>query len=153
MLLTLLPLVILTDLAAAASAGHWVNTWVTMLQLTEYQNVPNPPFTLHTSIPAPSYIRIRISNAFGVTDLPITQVGVALPLNDSAGTPEIVPSSMVPLTFSGNQSIIIPNGAQILSDPTYYPLEAQSMVTVGLYTEQGQQGFYITGHPGSRTTS
>ncbi|KIJ59996.1 hypothetical protein HYDPIDRAFT_99615 [Hydnomerulius pinastri MD-312] len=154
-------------MTAAVPAGHWVNTWVTMPQLTEYYNVPNPPFngtdsiftnstirqTLHTSIPAPSYIRVRISNAFGVNDLPITQVAVALPRNGSAGTPEIVPGSSVPLTFSGNQSIIIPNGAQVVSDPIYYPLEAQSMVTVDLYTEQGQQGFYITSHPGSRTTS
>ena len=60
---------------------------------------------------------------------------------------------MVPVTFSGNQSVIIPSGAQVVSDPIYYPLEAQSIVTVDLYTEQGQQGFYITSHPGSRTTS
>ena len=90
---------------------------------------------------------------FGVNDLPITQVGVGLPLNGSAGTPAIVPDFMVLLTFSGNQSIIIPNGAQVVSDPIYYPLEAQSMVTVDLYTDQGQKGFYITSHPGSRTTS
>lgn len=30
--------------AAAVPAGHWVDTWVTMPQLTEYYNVPNPPF-------------------------------------------------------------------------------------------------------------
>ncbi|KAF8438955.1 SGNH hydrolase-type esterase domain-containing protein [Boletus edulis BED1] len=59
---------------------------------------------------------------------------------------------MIAITFSGNQSIIIPNGAQVVSDPIYYQLEAQS-VTVDLYTERGQQGFYITSHPGSRTTS
>jgi len=90
---------------------------------------------------------------FGVNDLPITQAGIGLPLNGSAGTSEVIPGSMVPLTFSGNQSIIVPNGAQVVSDPIYYPLEAQSMVTVDLYTELGQQGFYITSHPGSRTTS
>ncbi|KAF8551166.1 hypothetical protein OG21DRAFT_1542785 [Imleria badia] len=136
-------LVSLTGLAVAVPAGHWVNTWVTMPQLTEYSNVPNPPFnetdsiltnstirqTLHTSIPASSYIRVRISNPHH-------------PSWRRAGTPEIVVGSIVPLTFSGNQSIIIPNGAH-----------TQSMVTVDLYTEQGQQGFYITSHPGSRTTS
>ena len=30
--------------AGAVPAGHWVDTWVTMPQLTEYYNVPNPPF-------------------------------------------------------------------------------------------------------------
>ena len=29
---------------AAVPAGHWVDTWVSMPQLTEYYNVPNPPF-------------------------------------------------------------------------------------------------------------
>ncbi|KAH9843624.1 extracellular GDSL-like lipase/acylhydrolase [Rhodofomes roseus] len=148
-------------------AGHWVDIWVTMPQLTEYYNVPNPPFngtnsiftnstirqTLHTSIPAESYIRIRISNAFGVNDFPSTQVAVALPLDGAAGSPQIVPGSSVPLTFSGNTSIIIPDGAQVVSDPIYYPLEAQSMVTVTLYTKAGQEGFYITSHPGSRTNT
>ena len=45
---TLLPLVALAGLAAAIPAGHWVNTWVAMPQLTEYSNVPNPPFVCLT---------------------------------------------------------------------------------------------------------
>ena len=96
---------------------------------------------------------MRISNAFGVNDLPITQVAIAMPLDGAAGTPQIVPGSSVPLTFSGNTSIIIPNGAQVVSDPIYYPVANQTMVTVTLYTEQGQEGFYITSHPGSRTNT
>ncbi|KAG6379952.1 SGNH hydrolase-type esterase domain-containing protein [Boletus reticuloceps] len=91
-----------------------------MPQLTEYYNVPNQPFTLHTSIAASSYIRIRISNVFGVNDLPITR------------------------------SIIIPNSAQVVSNPIYYQLEAQSVVTGPVY---GAGVLYITSHPGSRTTS
>lgn len=39
---TLLLLVALAGLAAAVPAGHWLNTWVTMPQLTECDNVPNP---------------------------------------------------------------------------------------------------------------
>ncbi|KAI0734866.1 SGNH hydrolase-type esterase domain-containing protein [Fomitopsis betulina] len=153
--------------AAAVPAGHWVDTWVTMPQLTEYYNVPNPPFngtnsiftnstirqTIHTSIAAESYVRLRISNAFGVNDLPITQVAIAMPLDGAAGSPQIVPGSSMPLTFSGNTSIIIPNGAQVVSDAIYYPVANQTMVTVTLYTEQGQEGFYITSHPGSRTNT
>ena len=47
------PLVTLSGLAVAMPAGHWVNTWVAMPQLTEYSNVPNPPFVrLHPIIHA-----------------------------------------------------------------------------------------------------
>lgn len=76
-----------------------------------------------------------------------------MPLDGAAGSPQIVPGSSVPLTFPGNTWIIIPNGAQVVSDPIYYPVANQTMIPVTLYTEQGQEGFYITSHPGSRTNT
>ncbi|KAL6244314.1 hypothetical protein RBB50_008556 [Rhinocladiella similis] len=147
--------------------GHWVDTWTAMPQLTEYTNLPPAPYntstvifnnstirqTLHTSVGA-SQIRIRISNAFGLTDLPITSMTIALPYNGSAGTSAIQPSTLQTVTFSGgDESIVIPDGALGVSDPLDFPVEAQSMITVTMYLASGQQGTYITSHPGSRTTS
>ncbi|KAK5458462.1 hypothetical protein LTS15_004544 [Exophiala xenobiotica] len=133
--------------------GHWVDTWTAMPQLTEYTNLPPPPYTLHTSTGA-SQIRIRISNAFGLTDLPITAVTIALPYNGSAGVSAIQPSTLQTVTFSGGEaSIVIPDGALAVSDPLDFPVEPQSMVMVTMYLATGQEGTYITSHPGSRDTS
>lgn len=111
--------------------------------------------TLRMTIGA-EYIRVRISNAFGVTNLPITAVTVAYPalgVNASAGASAILTNSTKQLTFSGNQSISIPNGALAVSDPIEFPIKALSTLTVTMYLANGQTTNYITSHPGSRTTS
>jgi hypothetical protein len=73
--------------AAAPAPTHWVDTWVSMPQLTEPSKLPLPPFTqptgvltdttvrqtIHISIGG-RVLRLRFSNAFGGSDLPITAV-------------------------------------------------------------------------------
>lgn len=98
-------------------------------------------------------IRLRFSNAFGVTDLPITAVTVALPFNGSAGVSAIQPKTLQTVTFSGNTSIIIPNAGLAVSDPLNFPVQPQSMITVTIFLANGQTTNLITSHPGSRTTS
>ena len=98
-------------------------------------------------------IRIRISNAFGINDLPITAVTVALPFNGSAGVSAIQPSTLRTVSFSGSSSITIPNGALAVSDPLNFRIEPQSVISVSMYLAAGQQSNDITSHPGSRTTS
>jgi len=98
-------------------------------------------------------IRLRFSNAFGVNDLPIDAVTVALPYNGSAGVRAIVPRTLKTVTFGGNSSFIVPNGALVVCDPIDFDVKPQSMLTVTMYLASGQQGMSITSHPGSRTTS
>ncbi|CAL1709482.1 unnamed protein product [Somion occarium] len=145
--------------------GHWVDTWTAMPQLTEPENLPPAPFnqtgsvfrdstirqTLHMSIGA-EQIRIRFSNVFGTTDLPITAVTVALPVNGTAGVSAIEPSTLQTVTFSGNSSVIVPNGALVVSDPINFRIQPQSMITVTMFLQDGQASNAITSHPGSRTT-
>ncbi|KIO27998.1 hypothetical protein M407DRAFT_14808 [Tulasnella calospora MUT 4182] len=137
-----------------------------MPQLTETSNLPPSPFTqtasvfknstirqtIHTSIGA-QQIRIRLSNAFGTTDLPITAATVALTYNNTAGSPAIIPQTLQKLTFSGDSSIIVPNGALAVSDPINFVIKPQQMITISLYLADGQTTNSITSHPGSRTTS
>ncbi|TFK51192.1 SGNH hydrolase [Heliocybe sulcata] len=137
-----------------------------MPQLTEYTNLPPPPFnqsnlvfynstlrqTLHMSVGG-EQIRLEFSNAFGTVDLPITAVTVALPSNGSSGDSAIKTETLQPVTFSGNSSIIVPNGALVVSDPLNFPIAPQSTITVTMYLAQGQASNYITSHPGSRATS
>lgn len=170
--LTICTLAFVTALPLEASTekqlngNHWVDTWTSMPQLTEAANLPNPPFngttsvfvnttlrqTLHMSLGG-STIRIRLSNAFGSTSLNITSMTVALPFNNSAGESAIQPQTLQTVTFSGNTSISIPDGSLAISDPLSFPINPQSEISVSIYLSQGQEGFDITSHPGSRTTS
>src|ERR1700761_9174224 len=100
-----------------------------------------------------SQIRLRISNAFGLTNLPITSLTIALPFNNTPGCPLIIPSTLKTVTFSGNTSIIIPNGSQAVSDPLDFEIQPQSMISVTMFLAEGQTTNDITSHPGSRTTS
>ncbi|KAG7087802.1 hypothetical protein E1B28_013743 [Marasmius oreades] len=142
--------------------GRWVDTWASMPQLTETSNLPPSPFiqfrnttvrqTIRVSTGA-KQIRIRLSNAFGTINLPITSATIAFPLNGTAGASAIQTSSLQTLTFSGNTSVVIPNGALAVTDPIAFAVQPETMVTVTVYLEQGQQSSDITSHPGSRTTS
>ncbi|MCJ1311236.1 hypothetical protein MMC25_004907 [Agyrium rufum] len=163
---TLLALSTFSVHGAPAAANHWIDTWTAMPQLTEFSNLPYPPFnntnlvfpnstirqTLHMSIGAGT-IRIRISNAFGATCLPVTAATIAYPKNGIAGASNIQVNSLKQLTFSGSKSVVIPNGALIVSDPVQFTIEPQSEITITMYLADGQTTQLITSHPGSRTNS
>jgi lysophospholipase L1-like esterase len=127
--------------------------------LTNVQNQSGAVFvnstirqTLKVSV-GTEQIRLKISNAFGVTNLPITAVTIALPANQTAGIHQIQTSTLQKVTFSGSESISVPNGALVVSDPLNFKLKAQTIVTVSIYLAAGQTTNSITSHPGSRTTS
>ncbi|KAI1827304.1 SGNH hydrolase-type esterase domain-containing protein [Xylaria intraflava] len=144
---------------------HWVATWTSMPQLVEQANLPPAPYTgsnvfvnatlrqtLHTSIGA-SRIRIQVSNIFGGSPLPIDAMSFAFPPGDNAGVGTIEPATLLNLTFNGSSSVVIPEGQAIYTDPIDVSIGPQTMVTVTMYSEAGQTGTNITGHPGSRTDS
>jgi lysophospholipase L1-like esterase len=149
-----------------AGRHRWVHTWTSMPQLTEPGNMPPAPFTgtgvvfadttlrqtVHATIGG-SRLRVRFSNAFGGAALPITAVSVALPAGGQAGVSAIVPGSGRPVTFGGRPSVVVPVGAQVVSDPVDMPVAARSNLTVTAYLATGQASTNLTGHPGSRTTS
>ncbi|SNY55102.1 SGNH/GDSL hydrolase family protein [Paractinoplanes atraurantiacus] len=154
--------------AAAALPGRdekrpsWAHTWTAMPQLTEPHNLPPAPFaaladttlrqTVHVTIGG-RQLRVRFSNAFGTGPLPITAASVGLPLGGRAGVPAVEPGSTRPLTFGGRPSVVVPVGAQIVSDPVSLPVGAAANLTISAYLATGLTGGAVTGHPGSRTTS
>jgi lysophospholipase L1-like esterase len=146
--------------------GHWVDTWVGAPQLTEPGNMPPPPFTQDNLVFADSTLRqtihvtvggqqmrLRFSNAYGGTDLPITAVSLALPADGQAGVSAIQPGTSQAVTFDGQPGVDIPVGAQAVSDPLNVAVVAGSNLTVTIYLTTGQASNNITSHPGSRTTS
>ncbi|KAJ2988748.1 hypothetical protein NUW58_g3820 [Xylaria curta] len=145
--------------------SHWVATWASMPQLVEQNNLPPSPFTgagvfkdatlrqtLHMSIGA-ERIRIQISNTFGGSALPITAASLAFPTGGEAGVSGIDTTTLRGLTFNGSSSVNIPQGQVVYTDAIDVKIKPQSMITVTLYSQAGQSGTSITGHPGSRTTS
>ncbi|TLS39597.1 SGNH/GDSL hydrolase family protein [Streptomyces montanus] len=151
---------------SGTSGPHWVNTWTAMPQLTEVHNMPPPPFTGEDAVLVDTTLRqtvrvttgggrmrLRFSNAFGDTPLPLTAVSVALPLDGRAGVSAIEPGSSRPVTFGGRASATVPVGAQLVSDPLDFGLRPGSNLTVTTYLAEGQASLALTSHPGSRTTS
>jgi lysophospholipase L1-like esterase len=98
-------------------------------------------------------IRLKISNVFGGSVLPVTAITVALPANNTAGIHQIQPKTVQKVTFSGKAGINIPNGALAVSDPINFAIKGEQIVTVTMYLAAGQTTNSITSHPGSRTTS
>jgi lysophospholipase L1-like esterase len=151
---------------APEMTGHWVGTWVAAPQLTEPGNMPPPPFTGSNVVFADSTVRqtihvtvggqqmrLRFSNAYGGSDLPITAVSLALPAGGQAGVSAIQAGTSQAVTFGGQPSVDIPVGAQAVSDPLDFALVPGSNLTVTMYLASGQSSTSITSHPGSRTTT
>jgi lysophospholipase L1-like esterase len=155
-----------TRAAGRPDDHRWVHTWTSTPQLTEPHNLPPAPFTgadavlvdttlrqtVHTTIGGGS-VRLRFSNAFGGTALPITAVSLARPAGGRAGVAGIEPGTARPVTFSGRPFVTVPVGAQAVSDPVDLAVPARGELSVTVYLATGQAGTAVTSHPGSRTTS
>ena len=136
-----------------ATPPIWMGTWAASQQIPEPQNaLPSADLkdatlreTAHVSRGG-SIIRVHLSNAFGTQALHLSSVHIARPT--TSGSSAIDPASDHALLFNGSADVIIPPGAEYISDPIAYPLAALSDLTVSLHVEAepGQQ----TGHPGSR---
>jgi lysophospholipase L1-like esterase len=147
--------------------GRWVGIWSAAPQPTEPPDLPPPPFTrdglvlpgstLRQTIRVSAgarRIRLRLSNAFGGTELGVASVCLAQSGGGRAGVSSIEPGTSRAVTFAGRPGVVVPAGAQAVSDPVDFPLAAAANVTVTTYLAAGQRASGgITSHPGSRTTS
>ncbi len=133
---------------------HWVGTWATSPQLGEANTVPPAPGFPDTTLRqivrvtiGGNQIRVRFANTFGTTPLVISSAHVALPATAGA----IKPGTDKPLTFHGQQSINIPAGALMYSDPLDFTLAPLSDLAISIHLTTVPDE--ITTHPGSRSTS
>jgi lysophospholipase L1-like esterase len=149
LLLTLLALSSL-NIAAAATADHWVGTWATSPMAAKNPEgkfgAPGTDGTtlreiVHISIGGPS-VRVILTNEFGLDPLTIGAAQIAL----SSGTSAITAGSATPLTFGGSPSVIIPPGALIVSDPVALKVAPSSNLAVSLFIPD-QPVNQLTLHP------
>ena len=141
---------------AAVQPSRWVATWAASQQLVEPRNLPPAPAFTDTTIRqlvrvsiGGRQIRVRFSNAFGNAPLTLHAAHIARPIK--VGTSEIRPDTDRRLTFGGRSSVVVPNGAMVVSDALDFELAPQADVAITMYLRGAPSE--VTGHPGSRTTS
>lgn len=140
----------------AQGPSHWVGSWASSQQIPEPANAL-PPDDLRDAVllqivhlsAGGSAIRVRLSNAFGVSPLHLLSVRIARPVSNAA--PAVAPGTDRGLEFSGRPDVTIPAGADYLSDPLAYRVEAGSDLSISIHYGDPPDG--ETGHPGSRATS
>jgi len=140
----------------SSARREWVGSWAASQQIPEPQNaLPSDDLRdatlrqiVHLSAGG-STLRVHVSNAFGTSSLHLTSVHIARPVSSSA--PGIDAATDKALTFSGKADVIIPAGAEYLSDPVENPVAPLSDLAVSIHYEDPPAR--ETGHPGSRATS
>jgi lysophospholipase L1-like esterase len=122
-------------LRPAPRGDHWIATWAASPQAPTGNAVAEAGFRDQTirevvfASAAGSRVRVRLSNAYGSRPLEVGRASVAI---QRAGA-SLVPDSARPLTFGGRSSVLIPPGAEIVSDPVSLGVAAQDRLAVSLF--------------------
>ena len=139
--LSVAALVALGSAAFAADAGgDFIATWA-----ASPQPIWGPDFLAPVKVPRNFWnqtlrevatisqggkqVRLVLSNLYGTTPLPIAAAHVALAGDNGA----IQPGSDHPVTFDGQPNVVIPPGAEWISDPVAFPVDSLSKLAVSLY--------------------
>lgn len=114
--------------------AHWVGTWATSpFGGDPWHTVPTLVDStlreiVHTSI-AGKALRVRFTNEFGIEPLRIDAATIAW----SSGESTIRPDSLHTLTFGGQASIVIPPGAEAVSDAVALATPAFADLAISVY--------------------
>ncbi|WP_149548302.1 SGNH/GDSL hydrolase family protein [Streptomyces marokkonensis] len=140
--------------AAPASTGTWVASWAaspvggepgTELTGLAGRSVRN---VVHTSAGGTS-ARVTLSNLYGQAPLTVSHASIAV----SAGpdTAAALAGTVRRLTFTGNTSVVVPAGGQVMSDivRVRVPHDGDVLITTYSPTESGP----VTYHPHARQIS
>jgi lysophospholipase L1-like esterase len=141
---------------AETPAETWIETWGASQQVPEPQNAL-PADNLrdatvrqifHLSVGG-TMLRMHLTNAFGLQALHFTSVHIAKPVSLSTAAIDVATDNA--LTFSGQSDVSVPPGAEMVSDPIQFPVEALGSVTVTYHLDNPPS--HETSHPGSRATT
>jgi lysophospholipase L1-like esterase len=144
------------SLQSASGRALWVTSWGASQQVPEPQNAlpadQMRDLTLRQIVRLSAggdALRVHLSNAFGTEALHFTSVHVARALLPSSSA--IDPSTDRPLTFAGLSEVVVPPGAEFVSDPLELAVAPLSNLAVTFHLDRAPDR--ETGHPGSRATS
>jgi beta-lactamase regulating signal transducer with metallopeptidase domain len=118
---------------AAAAGERWITTWGAAYTTgynagPECCNDQTIRMFMRVSVGGTS-VRLRLSNAYGTAPLFLGQVRVALHDRGS----EIIAGTDRQLSFGGRQSVEIPIGASVTSDPVSLDIPAMADLAVSIY--------------------
>ncbi len=134
----------------------WVGSWACALQIPEPQNAlaaedlrdATLRQMVHLSAGG-TRLRVHVSNAFGTAPVHLTSVHVARPVSNAGAA--IDATSDRALSFAGQMDVVVPSGAEYVSDPLAYVVAPGSDVAISMHFDDPPQ--QESGHPGSRATS
>ncbi|HKF47998.1 MAG TPA: SGNH/GDSL hydrolase family protein [Terracidiphilus sp.] len=133
LLLAAAPLVAQSTADKHESAA-WVGTWAaSAFGGDPWHAIPTVVDSTHREVVSTSIagtaLRVRLSNEFGREPLRIGAASVAL----STGASSIDPASVHNLAFGGSPTMVIPPGAEVLSDPVAMATPAFTRLAVSVY--------------------
>jgi lysophospholipase L1-like esterase len=137
----------------AAPPAQWVGTWTAApFEGDPWHQIPTLVGStlrqiVHTSI-AGKELRIRLTNEFGTQPLHIDAATIAL----SAGESAVESGSLHTVTFGGKPSIVIPPGAQGLSDVVDLSTPAFADLAISLFLPL-QQVTNVSAHSSAQQTN
>jgi lysophospholipase L1-like esterase len=120
--------------SASSAPQRWVGTWAASpFDGDPWHPVPTVVDStlreiVHTSI-AGNAVRVHLTNEFGKEPLRVEAVTVAL----SAGTSSVDAATLHNLSFGNSPSIVIPAGAEVVSDPVVMSIPGAANVAVSIY--------------------
>jgi hypothetical protein len=119
----------------ASPAANWISSWGASPQGPSANNLSGQGFRFQTlrqivstSIGG-SRVRIELSNAYGTRPLLIGGAAIAVQ-QSGAG---LAAGTARQLTFGGQNSLLVPPGAEALSDPVTLPVKPLQRLAVSLY--------------------
>ena len=133
---------------------QWVSSWASAQMLVDAKDAlpASNDVTLRQLVRVTTggtRVRVTVSNAFGTAPLTIAGVHVARAVSPASSRIDRVTDRA--LTFNGARSVIVPAGAEYVSDPV--ALAVPALATLAVSMRLAQVPKLQTGHPGSRATS
>jgi lysophospholipase L1-like esterase len=116
--------------AIAERADSWVTAWGTSQQALGNNKITNATVRMIARVTVPGdAIRIRLDNTFGAVPVNFGKASVGPRIRG----PAVAEGMIKPVTFGGKNSVTIPAGASIVSDPVSLRVEAQQDLAVTLF--------------------
>ncbi|HWE11096.1 MAG TPA: SGNH/GDSL hydrolase family protein [Solirubrobacteraceae bacterium] len=125
----------ITATRTANESGHWLAAWTAAPQAPVSGNLSGRGFDDQTlrqiafSSAGGSEVRARLSNTFGARPLDVGRASVGI---QGAGA-RLAPGSIRALTFAGRASVLIPPGAEVLSDPIRLTVRPLAHIAISLF--------------------
>ena len=134
----------------------WVSTWANAEEKANVDSNSMPNIDLEGTTyrqiirvtTSGTKLRFRFSNQYGETPLELKSVHIAKQVEPTES--EIDKTTDVALTFNGEESVEIPAGETLVSDPVEFHINALENIAVSTYF--GEVPETITAHRGGRAT-